>query len=532
MEQFDSNVLYDFLEDDSNFICDNLDQVIGCGCETIISGKCTKGHEISRKAYYLLINYCKNNGIFLCQECLKINREIKTNTKDRAYKPYPEVDNECFYLIYDNELKRRVRWHRLKEPYHGYRVSEYGKIEGKYGLLKPENVDGYERVALAYDHKKVNGKTKALTNHLTCHELVSLCFLDGKDKKYLIEHKDDVKNNNHYSNLQYGTSKTNGKKPLNIKSKYGFGKITMINEKGKEICFDNREECIKELNITEEEYFKRVKNFELLENGDDRDMEGEVWVNVVVDGINIRCSNMGRIHPRRGYKTRGTMRKSYYSYKSIHVNRIIAYAFLPVPNDHKNMVVDHIIDDRKWDNSVKNLQWLTTQENTLKTSYKHMKTVGQYRGDELIALYPSFKEAEMHTGVNADAIGMAIKTLTKEGTSRYAGGFIWKKESKIYQTWKKEGLSNDEFKFRVYKNQDTNKKIVSKFEVISGKKGEKLILKFVKDYKSKTEAYTEEKLTRTTFGINVEKGYCINGCFYINKDKIQEFVDNGLIEII
>lgn len=260
-------------------------------------------------------------------------------------------------------------------------------------------------------------------------------------------------------------------------------------------------------------------------------MDGEVWKNVVVDGINIRCSNMGRIHPRQGYKTRGTMRKSYYCYKGIHVNRIIAYAFLPVPEDHKNMVVDHIIDDRKWDNSVKNLQWLTTRENTLKTSYKHMKTIGQYRDGELIALYPSLKEAEMYTGINADSIGMALKTLTKEGKSRYAGGFIWKEENKIYETWQKEGLSEDDFKLRNYKNQDSGKKIISKFEVLSGKKGEKLTLKFIKDYGSKTEAYTENKLTRTTFGINVEKGYYIDGFFYLNKDKIQEFIDKDFIEI-
>lgn len=72
-------------------------------------------------------------------------------------------------------------------------------------------------------------------------------------------------------------------------------------------------------------------------------------------------------------------------YARIHVNgkrynalisRMVAHAFIPIPKRYTDLglteddlEVDHIDPNKKFDNSVKNLQWLTPYENKLKSKY-------------------------------------------------------------------------------------------------------------------------------------------------------------------
>jgi 5-methylcytosine-specific restriction endonuclease McrA len=64
------------------------------------------------------------------------------------------------------------------------------------------------------------------------------------------------------------------------------------------------------------------------------------------------------------------MKKKYYLYKNMHVHRIIAAAFHGLPDDHENMVVDHIIPlcGKKISglHVIWNMQYLTPKQNSKK----------------------------------------------------------------------------------------------------------------------------------------------------------------------
>ena len=93
-----------------------------------------------------------------------------------------------------------------------YQISNLGRVKSlKYGkerILKPyENQDGYLEVNLYNDDKK--------RNHIKIHRLVANAFIPNKDiSKTEINHKDENKGNNiwtnlewtdHITNIQYGT---------------------------------------------------------------------------------------------------------------------------------------------------------------------------------------------------------------------------------------------------------------------------------------------------------------------------------------
>lgn len=87
----------------------------------------------------------------------------------------------------------------LKEYDNKYYVSEYGDVYSMYShkFLKHNiDLDGYHRVDIHSKHMKI-------------HKLVYLVWIGEIPKGKQINHKDDNKDNNHYTNLYAGTQKEN-----------------------------------------------------------------------------------------------------------------------------------------------------------------------------------------------------------------------------------------------------------------------------------------------------------------------------------
>ena len=109
-----------------------------------------------------------------------------------------------------------------------YFVSAYGDVWSKYSQKELKHYidcDGYHRV-------DIHGK------HIKVHKLVYLTWIGNIPNGLQINHKDDDKNNNHYSNLYVGTQSDNIQDCIRNKHRKGNIKTLIIKEKdSKNILF-------------------------------------------------------------------------------------------------------------------------------------------------------------------------------------------------------------------------------------------------------------------------------------------------------
>ena len=88
------------------------------------------------------------------------------------------------------------------------RITEYTREDGTFSritvrerILKPKtDKDGYKEVRLSKDRK---------SKHMRVHRLVGIYFVEGYREDLVIDHIDNVKDNNHYKNLQWVTATYN-----------------------------------------------------------------------------------------------------------------------------------------------------------------------------------------------------------------------------------------------------------------------------------------------------------------------------------
>lgn len=133
--------------------------------------------------------------------------------------------------------------------------------------------------------------------------------------------------------------------------------------------------------------------------------------------------------------------------KGYRVNRLVARAFIP---NIKNLPEVNHIDGNKSNNSVENLEWITTRDNIihsyrigLRTVENNIKNLKNYtkRGKDnplskpiiqydkkgkMISKYAGIREAGRTTGIYHQNI---MRCLNGEGKT--AGGFIWKYEEVV-----------------------------------------------------------------------------------------------------
>lgn len=124
--------------------------------------------------------------------------------------------------------------------------------------------------------------------------------------------------------------------------------------------------------------------------------------------------------------------------KDILIHRELAKAFIPIPDELKDIPIEDLYvnhkDENKFNNSLDNLEWCTASYNvnygtaknrqilTQQLTHPCNKPVQQYdKNGNLIAEYISMRDASRKTGIPHPNICDCIK-----GRKKTAGGFIWK----------------------------------------------------------------------------------------------------------
>ena len=76
-----------------------------------------------------------------------------------------------------------------------YQVSSYGRVRKKNGkeLSRRKDKDGYLIVTLFKDGDRADYKV---------HRLVGMAFIDNPNNYPIINHKDEIRSNNHVENLE------------------------------------------------------------------------------------------------------------------------------------------------------------------------------------------------------------------------------------------------------------------------------------------------------------------------------------------
>lgn len=105
------------------------------------------------------------------------------------------------------------------QNYDGYRIFEDGTIESnvrnkdksKYYVMKQQNNNGYKTIML----RSNEGKAEIFR----VHRLVAMAFVENPNNYPIINHIDGVKNNNHFSNLEWCTYSMNNKHAFDTKLK-------------------------------------------------------------------------------------------------------------------------------------------------------------------------------------------------------------------------------------------------------------------------------------------------------------------------
>ena len=268
------------------------------------------------------------------------------------------------------EVEKRKQW----------QVSSHGRVCNTKGRVSNGHLQGsgYYRV-------------NVLGNDFYVHRLVAFAFLGPPpaDDTWQVHHRDGTPSNNRVENLEYVTQSQNMKESF-AKPRGNGGPCcslpVMWRAVGSQIWTTSPSitDAAKQLGMDRSTVSKASSqgkpakgyDFQFSERCEIATLDGEEWRQMLdpKSGSEVpgrMVSSLGRIRSQTGIISRGYLRKQgYYQTmlslgffkRSELVHRLVAFAFLGQPVDHRRHHVNHK-DLDKGNNAVENLEYVTPSEN-------------------------------------------------------------------------------------------------------------------------------------------------------------------------
>jgi hypothetical protein len=334
------------------------------------------------------------------------------------------------------------------ENFENYEISNFGNVRNRVSnkILKLNKKSGYYYINLT--------KNKIKKSFIV-HRLVALAFIENPENKSDVNHKDKNKLNNHITNLEWNTRKennlhrsrgiiikTNKNKSLfriNTETKEKIEKYESIEQAGfwalnndlTKTSHNGRNaigNCLNGLTKTAYEFYWEYEN-------KNEDLENEIWKQIFIENNSDSdkkyfVSNLGRFKNSFGiimddYKVndRGYIRVYIYN-KTYYLHRIIAEIF--IENPEKKEQVNHK-DGNKVNNSIKNLEWVTNQENQI---HKFQNGLGNNFTRAIVQYDLQMNQINHYHSISEASRLLNIGKTNIQGVlinrRKTAGGFIFK----------------------------------------------------------------------------------------------------------
>ena len=358
-----------------------------------------------------------------CKKCAKIQKDefhICNSHKNAEVKIWDDNGDSVPEISIDTHDEQ---WSDIAN-FPGYKISTLGRLMTKSGKISQHKhrMNGYVHVSLV--------DKDGLPKKIYLHVLVALEFIPNSDpdQKIEVNHINSVRDDNRVVNLEWTTHQENCR--LRSNQKTGNGRTVGQYKDGQLVAtYNSLTEASNATGLWRANIGKVARHHQLSCGGfewdflDHSDEVGESWKPIVVNGVTLKVSSIGRVRLQTGKIVFGCKSLENYRYIGVKehtysVHRLVCRVFKWFEGC-ENLTVNHI-DKNRSNNRVENLEWLSSKDNT---RHAMARAVDQFtKSGDFVRRFSCMADAQL-------TIPKVCSTLIRRvclGKASHAGGYLWR----------------------------------------------------------------------------------------------------------